>query len=209
MSSFFNSIKNLIIIIIVFIMVICIFFIPTIQSTNVSIDTFNSEEIKLNSNGFIWPTPGYTKINCNFGKRVAPTTGASTFHKGIDIGAPEGTNLIAVCDGEITFTNFLGGGGYTITLSVENMKISYCHVNPNYIVKEGDKIKQGQIIGKVGPKYVYGVAGNRYTDSTRKANKWGNNGATFTSWDSCKWRIYKSIRFFLINIEKNIHIYYN
>ena len=42
-------------------------------------------------------------------------------------------------------------------------------------VKEGDKVKQGQIIGKVGPKYVYGVAGNKYTDSTRKTNKWSNN----------------------------------
>ena len=80
-----GPLTNLIIIIIVFVMAICIFFIPTIQSTNVSIDTSNSEEIKLNPNGFIWPTPGYTKINCNFGKRVAPTTGASTFHKGVDI----------------------------------------------------------------------------------------------------------------------------
>lgn len=52
---------------------------------------------------------GYTKINCPFGKRVAPTTGASTYHKGIDIGAPEGSYFVAVCDGEITFTKFLGG----------------------------------------------------------------------------------------------------
>ena len=35
--------------------------------------------------------------------------GASSFHKGIDIAAPEGTKLYAVCDGEITFTDFLGG----------------------------------------------------------------------------------------------------
>ena len=165
MSSFFSSIKNLIIIIIVFVIAICIFFIPTIQSTNVSIDTSNSEEIKLNPNGFIWPTPGYTKINCNFGKRVAPTTGASTFHKGVDIGAPEGTNLIAVCDGEITFIGFIGGGGYTITLTTEeDIKISYCHVSPNYIVSKGQFVEQGDIIGNVGPKYVYGVVGNQYKD---------------------------------------------
>ena len=29
-------------------------------------------------------------------------------------------------------------GGYTITLSVNNIKITYCHVSPNYIVKEND-----------------------------------------------------------------------
>ena len=71
---------------------------------------------------------GYTKITSPFGRRTSPTAGASNYHKGIDIGAPEGTILIAAIDGKITFTDFLGGGGYTITLSNENMKISYCHV---------------------------------------------------------------------------------
>lgn len=60
--------------------------------------------------------------------------GASSFHKGIDIGAPEGTKLYAICDGEITFVDFLGGGGYTITLSKDNMKITYCHVSPDFLV---------------------------------------------------------------------------
>ena len=101
---------------------------------------------------------GYTRISSYFGKRTAPTAGASTYHKGVDIPAPEGTTLIAPCDGEITFIGFLGGGGYTITLTTtEYIKISYCHVSPNYIVAKGDQIQQGQVIGTVGPKYVYGV----------------------------------------------------
>ena len=83
--------------------------------------------------------------------------GASSSHSGIDIPAPEGTNFIAVADGEITFCSFLGAGGYTITLSFDNYKISYCHCNPNFIVEVGTKVKQGQIIGSVGRKYVYGV----------------------------------------------------
>lgn len=83
--------------------------------------------------------------------------------------------MIATCDGQITFTGFLGGGGYTITLTTQdNMKISYCHVSPNYIVSQGDEILQGQIIGQVGPKYVYDVSGNTYKDSTGKPT----NGAT-------------------------------
>jgi len=60
--------------------------------------------------------------------------GASSFHKGMDIGAPEGTKLYAVCDGEITFVDFLGGGGYTITLSAHDLKITYCHVSPDFLV---------------------------------------------------------------------------
>ncbi len=82
--------------------------------------------------------------------------------------------MIAISDGEITFTQFLGAGGYTITLSFDNYKITYCHCSPNYIVKVGDIVKQGQVIGHVGPKYVYGVKGNQYFDSTGKPT----NGAT-------------------------------
>ena len=78
---------------------------------------------------------GYTRITSPFGKRVSPTAGASNYHKGIDIGAPEGTILIAAIDGEITYLGFLG-----------------------------DKVKRGQIIGQVGPKNVYGVKGNNYKD---------------------------------------------
>lgn len=100
--------------------------------------------------------------------------GASSYHKGIDIGAPEGSDLIAICDGEITYTGFLGGGGYTITLSANNMKITYCHVSPIFIVKVGDFVLKGQVIGKVGPKNVYGVLGNQYYDSDGKPT----NGAT-------------------------------
>lgn len=100
--------------------------------------------------------------------------GASSFHKGTDIGAPEGTSLYAICDGEITFADFLGGGGYTITLSKDNMKITYCHVSPNFIVSVGDIIKKGQHIADVGPKNVYGVPNNPYKDKNGNPT----NGAT-------------------------------
>lgn len=100
--------------------------------------------------------------------------GASSFHKGIDIAAPEGTKLYAICDGEITFLDFLGGGGYTLTLSYDNIKFTYCHISPDFIVSLGDKVKKGQYIANVGPKNVYNVANNPYKD------KDGNptNGAT-------------------------------
>jgi len=137
----------------------------------------DSQIIFLGNSNFAWPVPGYTRISSYFGKREAPTAGASTYHKGIDIPAPEGTALIASCDGEITFTGFLGGGGFTITLTTqENLKISYCHVSPNYIVSKGDKITQGQVIGTVGPKYVYGVAGNTYKDEYGRPTNGASTG---------------------------------
>lgn len=158
-----------------FLIICCIFFIPFFYPNK----SFNNQETNqltfYGNQNFAWPIPGYTNISSYFGKRNAPTSGASSYHKGIDIPAPEGTNLVATCNGTITFTGFLGGGGYTITLTTENnLKISYCHVSPNYIISVGDSILQGQIIGRVGPKYVYGVVGNTYADSSGKPT----NGAT-------------------------------
>ena len=154
------------------ILFISVFFIPASEGNLYS----NSigEIISINPNGFVWPIPGYTRISSPFGKRKAPTAGASSFHYGCDIPAPQGTKLIAISDGQITFCSFLGSGGYTITLSFDNFKVTYCHVDPNYIVSEGDFVKQGQVIGFVGPKNVYGVPGNQYTDENGNPT----NGAT-------------------------------
>ena len=167
-----NIYKKFILFIFILTIFISIFFIPNIEGNY--IPTNSSEIISFNPNGFVWPLPGYTRISSYFGKRTSPTSGASSSHSGIDIPAPEGTKFIAVADGTITFTQFLGAGGYTITLSFDNYRVTYCHCSPNYIVKVGDTVKQGQVIGHVGPKYVYGVKGNQYSDE----NGIPTNGAT-------------------------------
>lgn len=171
-GSFSKPLNYIIVTVMVLTIFICTFFMPEMH-----IDFENriiGEDIEISEYGFAWPIPGYNKITSYFGKRNSPTQGASSYHKGIDIGAPEGTVLIAVADGKITYTGFLGGGGYTITLSIEDMKITYCHVSPTFIVEVGQKVERGEIIGYVGPKYVYGVKENTYTDSTGKPT----NGAT-------------------------------
>lgn len=161
---------------ILFLIFISIFFIPIIQCNDINQDVNNGEIINLDPNkyGFIWPIPGYTKISSPYGKRQAPTGGASSFHYGCDIPAPQGTKLIAIHDGEITFTNFLGAGGFTITLSFDNYKVTYCHVDSSFIVSVGDIVKQGQVIGYVGPKNVYNVPWNPYKDNNGNPT----NGAT-------------------------------
>lgn len=161
--------------IIIFVVIICFLFIPTMSADTELKPVEKGEKIFYGNLNFAWPIPGYTAISSPFGKRTAPTSGASTFHKGTDIPAPEGTTLIATCDGEITFIGFLGGGGYTITITnADGLKISYCHVSPNYIVSVGQIVEQGEIIGNVGPKFVYGVVGNNYKDASGNPT----NGAT-------------------------------
>lgn len=173
-NSFFMPLKILISIIIFLILFICIFFIPTNIDWSYSYSPDENLILDISSSGFVWPSPGYTTINSYFGYRTAPTSGASSYHSGLDIGAPEGSKLVAVTSGQITFAQFLGGGGYTITLTSGNMKFTYCHVSPNYIVTVGQNVVQGQVIGYVGPKNVYGVKGNQYKDENGNPT----NGAT-------------------------------
>lgn len=79
-------------------------------------------------------------------------------------------------DGEVTALGWGGAGGYTITVQSFDgkYKFSYCHSSPEFIVTIGQKVKKGEIIGKVGPVNVYGVTNNPYKDKEGKPT----NGAT-------------------------------
>lgn len=71
--------------------------------------------------------------------------GGSRLHKGIDIAAPMGTPVIAVADGKIGISRG-GAGGNAIWL---NGKFYYAHLS-KFAVKEGQRVKKGDVIGYVG-----------------------------------------------------------
>lgn len=96
------------------------------------------------------------------------------FIHGIDIVASEGTKLVAITDGKVTKTGWNGAGGFTIFITSGEYVFSYSHSDPEFIVKEDDEVKKGQVIGKVGPKNVYGIEENPYVDENGKPT----NGAT-------------------------------
>ena len=168
--------------------ILLILFILLCFSTTVSIISSKSEVSVINGNivlpeeliinssysKFLWPTPGFTTITSYFGYRNAPTSGASSYHSGIDIGAPEGTKILAIFSGTVTYTGFSGAGGFTVTVKSKEFTASYCHVSPQFIVSVGEYVLKGTTIANVGPKNVYGVLNNPYKDS------FGNptNGAT-------------------------------
>ena len=124
---------------------------------------------------FYWPLPGNHTITSPFGRRHSPTSGASSYHSGIDIAATEGTPIYSCFPGKVIFANFKGAGGYTLTVENSNYQASYCHISPNYIYTVGDYVTSKTIIAYVGPKNVYNVTGNPYKDSNRQPNKWSNN----------------------------------
>lgn len=170
-SAFSYFFKILIIIIII----ICLLFVPFLYLPPDSINYINPD---VNSSyGFYWPIPNYTHISSYFGKRSSPTPGASSYHSGIDIPAPEGTFLYAIADSNVIFASWGAGGGYTITLELldyPEIRVSYCHVSPIMYVSKNDIVSKGTLIGTVGPKNIYGIINNPYKDS------YGNptNGAT-------------------------------
>ena len=171
----FNIIYKSLIPFISIILIVPTLFIPTfLNISNLEINPELLESFNISGSIFYWPVPGYTRISSYFGKRNSPTAGASSFHQGIDIPAPAGTNLVAVFSGIISYIGFNDSGGYAIHIKNSNLQFIYHHVSPNYIVNVGDYVYSGQIIGQVGPKNVYGVKDNPYKDSSGKPT----NGAT-------------------------------
>ncbi|MCR5104645.1 MAG: peptidoglycan DD-metalloendopeptidase family protein [Eubacterium sp.] len=107
----------------------------------------------MNSYGggaFTWPLPGYYSIGSGFGPRVAPTAGASTFHKGVDIGCPEGTTIVAAADGVVSYTGYFGGGGNTVIIDHGNgLSTLYMHMSA-FGISEGANVTAGTAIGYAG-----------------------------------------------------------
>ena len=169
MSKFIYSYFSAIIIL-VFLVVIIMFSNSTFSKISTDGEKFES------SYGFEWPIPGYVNISSYFGRRISPTSGASTYHSGIDIPAPEGTPVIAIDDGVVYFAGWGAGGGYTISIKLTKTeyKLSYCHLSPIMFVSTNQQVVKGQIIGTVGPKNVYGIQNNPYKDENGNPT----NGAT-------------------------------
>lgn len=69
---------------------------------------------------------------------------------------------------------FKGAGGHSIIISNGKVEIAYCHVDSKYYPKVGTWVKMGEVIGKVGPKYIDDVLNNPYKDKNGKTT----NGAT-------------------------------
>jgi murein DD-endopeptidase MepM/ murein hydrolase activator NlpD len=79
-------------------------------------------------------------------------------HAGIDLAAPEGTPYKAVHAGTVTKAGYDGGYGYAITVkNSDGTEVIYAH-SRRLLVKAGDKVKAGQVIGEVGiTGYSYGT----------------------------------------------------
>ena len=92
------------------------------------------------------------RLSSSFGLRKHPILGYTKMHKGTDFAAPEGTPIMASGDGKVIRARWCGGGGNCIKIKHNSTYSTvYAHLK-NFArgIKEGVKVKQGQIIGYVG-----------------------------------------------------------
>lgn len=99
-----------------------------------------------------WPLPGSTSLSSNFGYRVDPIKGYRKLHKGIDIPAPRGTNIVAAESGTVLIAGWVSGYGNCIVIDHGGgMWTWYGHIMEGGVyVSEGDSVKRGQTIAGVG-----------------------------------------------------------
>ena len=100
--------------------------------------------------GLIWPCPSSKRITSTFGNRKSPTKGGSTYHQGIDIGAPVGTTVIAAAAGEVVISKYsYSAGNYIMIDHGSGIFTVYMHLSVRG-VEVGKEVSQGQKIGEVG-----------------------------------------------------------
>ena len=92
------------------------------------------------------------RLSSSFGMRKHPILGYNRMHKGTDFAAPSGTPIMASGSGTVTRARWCGGGGNCVKIKHNSTyETIYAHMKAfGKGIKEGRKVKQGQIIGYVG-----------------------------------------------------------
>ncbi|WP_449267211.1 murein hydrolase activator EnvC family protein [Gordoniibacillus kamchatkensis] len=102
---------------------------------------------------FGYPLAKQAPMTSDFGVRVDPINGKEgAFHTGIDLGAPQGTDILAAENGVVIVASWWSGYGNCVIIDHGGgVWTLYGHIRDGGIVVEkGDKVKRGQKIAEVG-----------------------------------------------------------
>ena len=100
------------------------------------------------SGGWVVPC-SYTSITSPFGYRTAPTTGASTYHQGVDLDTGTGWSVVATRAGT-AYTGYGSAAGNYVTIDHhDGFKSIYMHLS-GFAISNGTNVGAGQLIGYTG-----------------------------------------------------------
>ena len=102
-----------------------------------------------NSTPSIWPVKGY--ITSPYGRRLDPFHGKGVFHTGMDISAPYGSPVWATADGFVSMAGWDAGLGNCVKIlhGRNGFSTAYGHLK-EYLVRPGQPVQRGELIGFVG-----------------------------------------------------------
>lgn len=91
------------------------------------------------------------KVGSGFGWRIDPVYGGKEWHNGVDIGAPFGTPIAAIAEGKVVsvYEDEKLGGKQIRLKHTNGWASGYAHMSQQ-LVKVGEKVERGSIIGLVG-----------------------------------------------------------
>jgi len=92
------------------------------------------------------------RLSSSYGMRKHPILGYNKMHRGTDFAAPSGTPIMASGSGTVIRARWCGGGGNCVKIKHNSTyETIYAHMKAFAKgIKEGRKVRQGQIIGYVG-----------------------------------------------------------
>ena len=113
-------------------------------------DSSNGGGSTTGTGRFIWPVSTGGVITDTYGPRDAPTAGASTWHRGLDIGCGYGDAILAADSGVVTVAEWGESGGNYVMIDHGNGFVTMYLHNSSLAVSVGDVVSQGQTIAYAG-----------------------------------------------------------
>ena len=96
---------------------------------------------------FVWPLSG--SLSSRYGRRNL-SVGGNTFHGGIDIAAPAGTEVRAARSGTVSRAGWAGAYGYAVYVEhADGSQTRYAHLS-HFAVTVGRTLAQSEVLGYVG-----------------------------------------------------------
>ena len=138
-------------------------YVPTTKPSGT--DVTPSTQTTPSSAGWIMPLKTL-RVTSAFGMRIHPISKVWKMHEGVDFSAAQGTPIYAARSGKVTTASYqAGGAGYYVSINHgDGFSSIYMHMT-HYIVKPGDYVSAGQVIGYVGstggstgPHLHFGIA---------------------------------------------------